>query len=235
LKFINLKEIKMKLLLIILIVTSSLTAQTYEAIKVKGEVKYQTDSGEKWLGLNQGDILNSNSVVTSGPDAQVQIKTENIVFSLKELSAVSLINIKQLSRDELLLALAMEDMLNVPKKNENTALSTAVYGSKEDGINPLFIKSDNFGIKRLNGAVQLAESGMEESAILAAKETYRKYPDVKSIPSFRIFIASLLSKKGLYEEALKEFLEIQFLNLTAEQKEEVDSSTDELKKKLMNN
>ena len=48
----------MKLLLIILIVTSALTAQTYEAIKVKGEVKYQTDSGEKWLGLKQGDILN---------------------------------------------------------------------------------------------------------------------------------------------------------------------------------
>jgi len=218
-----------------LIVTSALTAQTYEAIKVKGEVKYQTDSGEKWLGLKQGDILNSNSVVTSGPNALAQIKTEKITFSLKELSAVSVINIKQLSRDELLLALAMEDMLNVPEKNENTALSTAVYGSQEDGINPLFIKSDNFGIKRLNGAVQLAESGMEESAILAAKETYRKYPDVKSIPSFRIFFAGLLSKKGLYEDALKEYLEIQQLKLNDGQKAEVNSMTDEIKKKLMSN
>ena len=225
----------MKILFIMLIVTSALTAQTYEAIKVKGEVKYQTDSGEKWLGLKQGDILNSNSVVTSGPNALAQIKTEKITFSLKELSAVSVINIKQLSRDELLLALAMEDMLNVPEKNENTALSTAVYGSQEDGINPLFIKSDNFGIKRLNGAVQLAESGMEESAILAAKETYRKYPDVKSIPSFRIFFAGLLSKKGLYEEALKEYLEIQQLKLNDGQKAEVNSMTDEIKKKLMSN
>jgi len=225
----------MKILFIMLIVTSALTAQTYEAIKVKGEVKYQTDSGEKWLGLKQGDILNSNSVVTSGPNALAQIKTEKITFSLKELSAVSVINIKQLSRDELLLALAMEDMLNVPEKNENTALSTAVYGSQEDGINPLFIKSDNFGIKRLNGAVQLAESGMEESAILAAKETYRKYPDVKSIPSFRIFFAVLLSKKGLYEEALKEYLEIQQLKLNDGQKAEVNSMTDEIKKKLMSN
>jgi len=225
----------MKILFIMLIVTSALTAQTYEAIKVKGEVKYQTDSGEKWLGLKQGDILNSNSVVTSGPNALAQIKTEKITFSLKELSAVSVINIKQLSRDELLLALAMEDMLNVPEKNENTALSTAVYGSQEDGINPLFIKSDNFGIKRLNGAVQLAESGMEESAILAAKETYRKYPDVKSIPSFRIFFAGLLSKKGLYEDALKEYLEIQQLKLNDGQKAEVNSMTDEIKKKLMSN
>lgn len=226
----------MKLLLIILIVSSSLTAQSYEAIKVKGEVKYQTDSGEKWLRLKQGDRLNINSVIMSGPNAMVQVKFENLTFSLKELSAVSVSNIKQLSRDELLLALAMEDMLNVPKKNQSTGSeSTAVYGSKEDGVNPLFIKSDNFGIKRLNGAVQLAESGMEESAILAAKETYRKYPDVKSIPSFRIFFAGILSKKGLYEEALTEFMEIQNLNLTDEQKEEVDSMSDEIRKKLLNN
>ena len=224
----------MKSLLLVLILSIGLFAQKYEVINVSGEVSYQTDSEEKWNQLKQNDILNLNSVLATGPNSSVKIKSDNLVFSLKELSAVSVANIKPLSRDELLLALALEEMLNVPEQEDRSGSgSTAVYGEKIDAGNKLFIQSDNFGVKRLNGAVQLAQSGMEESAVLAAKETYRKYPDVKPIASYRIFFAEILAKKGLYEEALSECLEIQKLTLTDEQNDKVALMINEIERKIL--
>jgi hypothetical protein len=224
----------MKTLLIVLSFSVCLLAQNYEVIKITGEVSYQTDSEDSWIKLKQNDVLNSSSVISTGANSSVKIKSDNIIFLLKELSAVSVMNIKPLSRDELLLALALEELLNVPKLEEQSGSgSTAVYGEKIEAGDKLFIKSDNFGIKRLNGAVQLAETGMEESAVLAAMETYRKYPDVKSIASYRIFFAKILSSKGLYEEALTECLEIQKLTLTDTQNSDVGLMIREIEKKIL--
>jgi hypothetical protein len=225
----------MKLLLLALIFSVCIFAQKFEVIQITGEVNYQTDSEENWIQLKQNDMLNPSTVISTGANSSLKLKSGNLIFSLKELSAVSVTNIKPLSRDELLLALALEELLNVPKQEESTGSgSTAVYGEKIDAGEKLFIKSDNFGVKRLNGAVQLAENGMEESAVLAAMETYRKYPDVKSIASYRIFFTEILFRKGLYEEALAECLEIQKLSLTDGQTEEVSLMISEIEKKILN-
>ena len=55
----------------------------------------------------------------------------NIKFTLKESAAVTVDNIKKMTIDDLLLALAMEDMMNAPrKKDENKSKSTQVYGDQ---------------------------------------------------------------------------------------------------------
>ncbi|MBT8381736.1 MAG: hypothetical protein KJO59_05210, partial [Ignavibacteria bacterium] len=95
--------------------------------------------------------------------------------------------------------------------------------------------SGPFGIKRLNGARQLSESGLTESAIVFAKETYRKYPDTKSDPSYRIYFANILYNKSLYEEALVEYKEISKLDLNEKQRNEVSSAIENIKKVLMSN
>jgi len=71
---------------------------------------------------------------------------------------------------------------------------------------------------RLNGAEQLANSGLKESSVVFAKETYRKYPDTRQIPHYRIFFADILYEKGMYEETLGEYFEIEKLELTKEEK-----------------
>lgn len=90
-----------------------------------------------------------------------------------------------------------------------------------------------FGIKRLNGAMQLAKSGLKESSVVFAKETYRKYPDSKKIPSYRIFLADILYEKGLYEEALGEYFEIQQCDLTDVESREISSSVESIKRILL--
>ena len=138
-----------------------------------------------------------------------------------------------MNTDDLLLALAMEDMMNAPKDIETNSDNTAVYGTEAGQENTLFIKSDNFGIKRLNGAVQLAKSNLQESAVVAARETYRKYPDTKSISSYRIYFADILYEKGLYEEALDEYVAIQKLQLSESEGAAVNEKTESIKMKLL--
>jgi hypothetical protein len=162
----------------------------------------------------------------------VLLKGNKVNFKLGESSAVSVSNIKKMNIDELLLALAMEDMMNAPKEIKKSSDNTAVYGTKE-GENTLQIITDDFGIKRLNGAVQLAENSLEESAVVAAKETYRKYPDTKNLPSYRIYFANILNDKGLYEEALDEYVDIQKLKLTDDERTEVNKKTESIKMKLL--
>jgi hypothetical protein len=209
-----------------------LSAQTFTVEKVSGDVKYQNGSGETWSTLKIGTILKNDAIISTGQNSSVILKGNKVNFDLNESSAVSVSNIKKMNIDELLLALAMEDMMNAPKELKKSSDNTAVYGTKE-GESTLQIITDDFGIKRLNGAVQLAENSLEESAVVAAKETYRKYPDTKIFPSYRIYFANILYDKGLYEEALDEYVDIQKLKLTDEERTEVNEKTESIKMKLL--
>lgn len=209
-----------------------LSAQTFTVENVSGDVKYQNGSSETWSALENGTILKDDAIISTGTKSSVLLKGNNVNFNLDGSSAVSVSSIKQMNIDELLLALAMEDMMNAPKEIKKSSDNTAVYGTKE-GESTLQIQSDDFGIKRLNGAVQLAENSLEESAVVAAKETYRKYPDTKNLPSYRIYFANILNDKGLYEEALDEYVDIQKLKLTDKERTEVNEKTESIKMKLL--
>ena len=222
----------MRILLIILMFAGVLSAQTFTVERVSGDVKYQNGSSETWSALKIGTTLKDDAVISTGQNSSVLLKGNKVNFNLNESSAVSVSSIKKMNIDELLLALAMEDMMNAPKEIKKSSDNTAVYGTKE-GESTLQIITDDFGIKRLNGAVQLAENSLEESAVVAAKETYRKYPDTKNLPSYRIYFANILNDKGLYEEALDEYVDIQKLKLTDKVRTEVNEKTESIKMKLL--
>lgn len=226
----------MKTFLILLLAVPSIVAQDFIVTDAKGDVKYRTGTSENWIELEDGKVLHSNDFVITGLKSSVQIKGSESIINLEEFTAVSISSIKTMSTDDLLLALAMEDMINAPKSNgKNNSSSTAVYGNKEGQSKNPELKTDDFGIKRLNGAMQLAKNGFKESSVVFAKETYRKYPDTKQIPSYRIFFADILYEKGLYEEALGEYLDIAKLELNKEDKFKVESQTQNINKILLNN
>ena len=225
-----------KFLILFLMVSTIVVAQSFKAADVKGQVKFQSGSEESWTKVEEGSLLDIESVVATGRNSTVRLVGNDFNFMLKENSALSVGSIKKLSLDELLLALAMEDLINAPKKNGNgSSDNTAVYGTEESSEDFPDLNSGPFGIKRLNGAIQLANSGLKESAVVFAKETFRKYPDTKSIPSYRIFFANVLYEKGLYEEAMAEYNDIIKLDLNENQQKVVNSALEEIKKILLNN
>lgn len=217
-------------------VSTVVVAQSFKAVDVKGQVRSQSGSEEGWSKVEEGSLLNTETVVATGRNSTVQLVGDDFNFILKENSAVSVGSIKKLSLDELLLALAMEDLINAPKKNGNgSSNNTAVYGTEESSEDFPDLNSGPFGIKRLNGAIQLANTGLKESAVVFAKETFRKYPDTKSIPSYRIYFANVLYDKGLYEEALEEFNDIIKLDLNEDQRKDVKTALEDIKKILLSN
>lgn len=226
----------MKILIMLLLFITSVTAQQYKVTDVKGDVNYRTGTSETWTVLKAGVVLNTDDFISTGEKSSLKLNESGNIVTLGELSAVSIASIKKMSTDELLLALAMEDMINAPKSNgKNNTSNTAVYGEKEVEGNSTSIKANDFGIRRLNGAIQLAKNGLVESSVVFAKETYRKYPETKQVASYRIFFAEILFGKGLYEEALGEYLEIQKLELSKAQKNKVESNINSINKILLNN
>jgi hypothetical protein len=223
----------MKKLILLVLFTGSLFAQGFKVKEVSGEVKYQNGNNENWTVLQEGSKVNDDAIIITSDNSFVGLEGKDVSFKLNESSAVSVSSIKKMNIDDLLLALAMEDMMNAPKEIEKNSDNTAVYGTEQVQENSLLIKSDNFGIKRLNGAVQLAKSDLKESAVVAARETYRKYPETKSISSYRIYFSDILYEKGLYEEALDEYLDIQKLQLTENDRTVVNEKVESIQMKLL--
>lgn len=225
-----------KLILFLTLSTGFLFAQEYTVTKVSGDVKFQPGGNENWVNVQEDKKIEQDAVISTGKNSSVTLKGNNLHFTLNESSAISVSSIKEMSTDELLLALAMEDMINAPKNNGNgKSGNTAVYGTDESNNDNPELSAGKFGIKRLNGAMQLAESDMKESAVVVAKETFRKYPDTKLLSSYRIFFADILFDKGLYNEAFEEFSEIAKLELSNDEKLDVDKKIEKIKRILLNN
>jgi hypothetical protein len=221
---------------IALLFVTSIAAQEIEVNTVKGDVKYLSGTSEIWTEVNKGQALQMDGYISTGKKSSIQVTHSGNIITIGELSAVSISSIKKMTTDELLLALAMEDMINAPKSNgKSNSGNTAVYGEKEGKEKSTDLSANDFGIKRLNGAKQLAENGLKESGIIFAKETYRKYPETKQLASYRIYFADILFEKGLYTEALGEYLEIQKLDLNKEQFVKVEAQIDHINKILLNN
>jgi len=223
-----------KYLLTILLFATITYSQTFHAEKVNGNVRIFSSNNTNWEQLKPKMILDKNAVISSDKNSSILIKSDEISFTLRESSAITISDIRKMTLDELVLALAMEDVMNVPQKKGNEKSdNTGVYGDKVNEEILTTIKSNDFGLKRLNGAKQLAENGMKESAIIAAKEVYRKYPETKKDAATRIYFADLLFGSGLYEEAYDEYSEINALTLNTDKKKYVESKIEQITKKLI--
>lgn len=201
-----------KIFTIILFTAINLSAQNFTVEKISGKVQVLHGTSEKFVEVKAGEKLNGNDLVITDEKSYIQlIKDGNIPrrIILQSNSALGLNYVKEISINDLLLALAQEEIRRIPKNNGNgNTKNTAVYGEEIKAAASLNISEDLMGIKRINGAKQLAENGYKESAVIVAKETFRKYPSAKNKINDRIYFADLLVDLKLYSEAFEEFSEI---------------------------
>jgi hypothetical protein len=218
-----------------IILTINLSAQDFIVEKVSGDVKYLSGASEQWMNVEKGITLDGNDVLLTEDKSFVQLNKEGSRFILQSNAALGLNHVDKVSINDLLLALAMEEIRNVPKKGgTGNTKNTAVYGTETKPDKVLQISSNDFGIKRLNGAKQLAQNGFKESAVIVAKETYRKYPDTKNILDDRLFFADLLSELKLYEEAFAELTLISGLKMNEEDAAVVNDKIEKVKMEMVN-
>lgn len=208
-----------KIIALCFLMIMNISAQTFTVEKVKGKVQVLKGTSEQFVDVIQGQTLTGEDVLVTDNNSFVQLKKDNTKFNLNSNSALGMNYLKQMSINDLLLVLALEEIRSLPKNiKQNNSSSTAIYGSKVSPSKSTNASIDEFGIKRINGAKQLAESGFKESAVASAKETFRKYPSANSDFNGRLFFADLLYDLKLYEEALSDYTKINELELSEEER-----------------
>jgi len=225
-----------KIFLIIMLLTFSINAQSFVVEKVNGNVLALIGFNEEWVKVKVGQVLKGTDLISTGEKSLIQLNNNGNRFILQSNSALSINNIKRISLNELLLALAMEEIRNVPNfKENNSRRNTAVYGEKVSNIPVDKSVINDLGIKKLNGAKQLAINGYKESAILLAKETYRKYPETKTRIDDRLFFVNLMIELQLLNEAAADLSELEKMKLTKEQHEKVEHYFEIINEKILKN
>ncbi len=224
---------EMKQFLIIFLIIGINSAQNFVVEKISGNVLVQKGFSESWEAVKVGDQLSKDDLLQTAEKSLVQLNNSGSRFLLKSNSALGLSYIKEVSINELLLALAMEEIRKIPKDGKkNDSRNTAVYGKEQEQASNLDIKKSTLGQKRLNGARQLAKEGFEESAIIASKETYRKYPETRKDINNRLYFIDLLIQLNLLEEANSELYSINELKLTDNETALIQNKIDLIKEKL---
>jgi len=122
-----------------------------------------------------------------------------------------------------------DDAINLLRKWKIVKISLT-----EGGVT-IAVASNSLGERKINGAKQLAQNGYQESAIIVAKETYRKYPSTSKNIDDRIYFANLFSTLDLNNEALEEFSAVSKMNLNDDQRKIIDEEIEKIKLVLISN
>ena len=223
-----------KTIVLLFVFVTIITAQNFTVEKIKGDVKILKGTSEKWEPVKKGDVLSGEDVLLTERNAYILLNKDNKRFELKGDAAIGLNHIRQVSINDLILALALDEIRNVPKiKKSNTSRNTAVYGSKGNENKEIAIDENVLGPKKLNGAKILNENGYSESSVIVAKEVFRNYPKVSMNFSDRLYFADVLNKLELYQEAAAEYNKLKNLALTDKEKETIAARIEAVNLKLV--
>lgn len=210
-------------LLALVLIQNVYIAQEFRAERVTGLVKAQKGLSEEFTPVTEGMILNKNTLLLTDKNASLSLSGDGVRFTLKPQAALHLNDLRRMTVEELLMALALEEILDAGTRNEKSNLkNTAIYGTESEKRNSG--GNSDLGVLRLNGAKQLAENGFTETAIITAKDVFRKYPSTAGMADYRIFFAEQLIKHKLWREALDEFTAILKLDMGSREKQTVTES-----------
>jgi len=225
-----------KLVILIFLLSSILFAQEFKVNKINGKVLVQKGLEDSYTPVKSGDILNGDDLIITEDKSFIQLERENNRFILKANSALGLNHIRKVSVNDLLLALAMEEIRNIPTNKQNgIEKNTAVYGENISTDVDSKLPINKLGNMKINGAKQLSENGFHESAIIVSKDTFRKYPSTKLNFDDRIYFANLLEDLNLYNETLDEYNSISKLDLTKDQQTFVNNKIEKISIKNLEN
>lgn len=227
-----------KLFILLLFISINLSAQDFTVEKVSGKVQVLRGISEEFVNVKPGDKLSGNDLLITDEKSFIQLNKDGNPprrIILQSNSALGLNYVKEISINDLLLALAAEEIRRVPKnENNGNTKNTAVYGEEINPGSSINTNENLMGIKKLNGAKQLAENGYKESAVIVAKETYRKYPFTKNNIHERIYFADVLVELNLYTEAFEEFNELKKETGNSSSSETISQRLEFLKSKIGN-
>lgn len=209
-----------------------LLAADFTVKAVKGTVEVRRGVMEEWRKVRVGDLLKPEDSMRTGPGASATIEMEKRKLVVPELTILDISDVRQLSQEDFLLKLAMENILAVPprEKDELAIPSATVLHGENKSKTDLTVSMDGkVGEMQLHGARVLYDNSYYATSILKSKETLRTHPEVRSNYDARFTVAMAFEKMKLTKEAITEYSLLSKENLPAPQAKKVQSALDKLK------
>jgi hypothetical protein len=209
-----------------------LLAADFTVKAVKGTVEVRRGVMEEWRKVKVGDLLKPEDSMRTGPGASATIEMDKRKLVVPELTILDISDVRQLSQEDFLLKLAMENILAVPprEKDELAIPSATVLHGENKSKTDLAVSTDGkVGEMQLHGARVLYDNTYYATSILKSKETLRTHPEVRSNYDARFTVAMAFEKMKLTKEAITEYSLLSKENLSAPQAKRVQSALDKLK------
>ena len=219
--------------LLVVIAAPSVRADI-KVVAVKGRVYVRHNVQEQWVLVSRGDVLKPEDSMKSGRKSSSTLLVDGkTAVVLPELAIIDLSDLRTLSKEDLLLKLAMERIRRVPDKGSPGDLSiprtTTIHGS-DMAEHPAAPDADpEIGFMQMKGAEVLFGTGFYETGVLKAKGLFRIHPELAKRIDDRLMVAKALETLKLKGEALEEYVDIGKEPLTHQHRAFVSEKIGELK------
>lgn len=217
--------------------TASATLAQTTIATVKGEVLVRRGVATDWQPAQPGDLLKPEDSMRLGKKSSSTIVIEKDKrISLPENIILDVADFRSMTKEELLLKLAMDRVLSIPDRKEdnemNVPRTTVVHGTEKSlSSKRQLLQNVEEGLMQLNGTRFLYSHGFLSGSILRAKEVFRLYPDLQKRIEFRLMVASALERSSLPGEALSDYTSIAGEQLADTDRTFVEERIAELRKK----
>lgn len=229
----------MKTFYAFLLIWFAITVTSVAQIKLlamKGDVTVRHGASESWQQVAVGDVLKPDDSMKLGKKSSATIMVEKgKIITAPEQVIVDVSDLRNLTQEEFLLKLAMEQVRSVqlPEKDDkiNIPRTTTVHGSQKDLVT-LASKNPEVGVYQLNGTKILFDNGYNATGVLKTKQVYRLYPALSKQIENRVLVATAFERLNLFRDALGEYRALLKEPLTTQQRGEIEQKIEQLKQKL---
>jgi hypothetical protein len=210
------KAFSMKILIVVgmvCLLAGLAVAQGITVQKIQGDVRVRHGVTEQWTVVAAGDVLRpDDSMKTGAKGTAVVVAVKGSApkrISLPPEVVVDIIDIRDLTPEELMLKLTMERVRMSPtKSDENPSVPNAavIHGADRGGTGPAVQPNDAaLAGPMWNGARVLFENGFYSTCALKGMELSRLFPATAMVADNRLMIAQSLDRAGLRGEAITEY------------------------------
>jgi hypothetical protein len=221
-----------RIVVVALLLPLPLMASTYVVKAVKGMVEVRHGVSEEWRALKGGELLKPEDTMRTGKKSSATITLDGKTLTIPEQTMVDLSDFRQMTQEEFLLKLAMENILAVPpRENGPMAIprTTILHGSEVEREKASGMPNTEEGIMQLQGAKLLYDHAYYATSILKTKETLRLFPDLQGDTNARLRMARAFEQLKLTNEALAEYSTLLNETLPETQRALIQSSIQRLR------
>ena len=220
--------------LLTLLTAGTILRADIKVTAVKGSVYVRHNVQEQWVSVSPGDVLKPDDSMKSGRKSSATVVIDDkTTLTMPEQAIIDMSDLRTLTKEELLLKLAMERIRSVPDKSGDDELSiprtTTMHGANMDRRPAAGVADPEAGTMRMKGTEVLFGNGFYETGILKAKELFRLYPDLSGRIDDRLMVAKALEALKLKGEAMEEYIQLGKAQLTDEQRSAVVKKLELLK------